>query len=97
MATQETLPEEYKLKLYTEIDQLRVSLDNRIPEFGIQLQAVLGRLQELPEAAWSLTDEQRKTIVDGFKQNQNITVFRDAKAASIKGHKIKGEVNEDMF
>ena len=99
MATghQETLPEEYRSKLDNEIAQLRTSLDNRIPEFGIQLQVVLGRLQELPEAAWALTDEQRKTIVEGFKQNANITVFRDAKTTSIKNHKIKGPISEDMF
>ena len=99
MATghQETIPEEYRAKLDAEIAQLRESLDNRIPEFGIQLQVVLGRLQELPEAAWALTDEQRKTIVEGFKQNANITVFRDAKTTSIKNHKIKGPISEDMF
>lgn len=99
MATgnQETLPEEYKSKLFEEIEQLRVSLDNRIPEFGVQLQVVLGRLQELPEAAWALTQEQRKTIVDGFKMNANVVVFREAKTTSIKNHKIKGELSTDMF
>lgn len=96
-STQETLPPEYLAKLLPELEQLRNALDNRIPEFGIQLQAVLGRLQELPEAAWALTDEQRKTIVDAFKQNVNVTVFQAAKAASIKGHKIKGEISVDMF
>lgn len=99
MATgnQETLPEEYKSKLFSEIEQLRTSLDNRIPEFGVQLQVVLGRLQELPEAAWALTQEQRKTIVDGFKMNANVVVFREAKTTSIKNHKIKGDISPDMF
>ena len=96
-STQEKLPPEYMAKLMPEIEQLKDALDNRIPEFGIQLQVVLGRLQELPEAAWALTDEQRKIIVDAFKQNMNVTVFQAAKAASIKGHKIKGELNVDMF
>lgn len=97
MAHQSVLPEEYKSKLDAELEQLRTSLDNRIPEFGIQLQVVLGRLQELPEAAWALTDEQRKTIVDGFKQNANVVVFREAKTTSIKNHKIKGPISPDMF
>lgn len=97
MAHQSELPAEYKSKLDAELEQLRQSLDNRIPEFGIQLQVVLGRLQELPEAAWALTDEQRKTIVDGFKQNANVVVFRDAKTTSIKNHKIKGPLSPDMF
>lgn len=96
-STQETLPPEYMAKLMPEIEQLKDALDKRIPEFGIQLQVVLGRLQELPEAAWALTDEQRKIIVDGFKQNMNVTVFQAAKAASIKGHKIKGEISVDLF
>lgn len=95
--TQETLPAEYRSKLDAEIAQLKAALDSRIPEFGIQLQVVLGRLQELPEAAWALTDEERKVIVDAFKQNMNVTVFQAAKAASLKGHKIKGEVSVDMF
>lgn len=95
--TQETLPEEYKAKLAEELAQLKSALDARIPEFGIQLQVVLGRLQELPEAAWALTDEERQVIVEGFKRNMNVTVFQAAKAASVKGHKIKGEVSVDMF
>lgn len=94
---QEILPDEYQQKLATELQNLRAALDARIPEFGIQLQSVLGRLQEQPEAAWKLTDEERKTIVEAFKQNANVTVFQAAKATSIKNHKIKGPISEDMF
>jgi hypothetical protein len=97
MAEDTKLPPEFMDKLNTEISQLRASLDARIPEFAIQLQTVLGRLQEMPEATWALTDDQRKVIVDGFKQNVNVTVFQSAKTASIKNHKIKGEISVNMF
>lgn len=80
------------------IEEMRVSLDNRIPEFGIQLQSIMGTLQSVPEAVWSLTDEQRKTIVDAFKQNLNVVCFQTTKGGSGKGHKIpSGPITPDMF
>lgn len=96
--SEEKVPQEQLEKVRAQISELRVSLDNRIPEFGIQLQSIMGTLQATPEATWALTDEERKTIVDGFKQNVNVTCFQSTKGGSVKGHKIApGEVTPDMF
>ena len=92
------IPPEKMEKIVQEIAHMRVALDERIPEFSIQLQSILGQLQATPEATWALTDEQRKTIVDAFKQNVNITCFQSEKGGSVKGHKIPaGPLTPDMF
>lgn len=95
---EEKLPPEKMAEIVSSINELRKSLDERIPEFGIQLQSIMGQLQALPEATWALTDEQRKTVVDAFKQNVNITCFQSTKGGSVKGHKLPtGELTPDMF
>jgi hypothetical protein len=87
------LPEEYKQKLYSEIDQLSNALNARIPDFGAQLQVVLGRLQELPEAAWTLDDSKLRVIAEAFKANRNITAF----SGTAKPKSPKGAVTADML
>lgn len=92
------IPPERMQQITEEIANMRKALDERIPEFAIQLQSILGQLQAVPEATWALTDDERKTIVDGFKQNLNITCFQSEKGGSVKGHKIPaGPLTPDMF
>lgn len=96
--TKDALSAEIMESLKEEINKLSQMLDERIPEFPIQLQQILARLQELPETVWKLTDEQRAVIVAGFKQNMNVTIFQKASTGtSVRGHKIKGPISEDMF
>lgn len=93
-----SLSPEIMKELGEEIDKLSGMLNERIPEFPIQLQQILARLQELPEAVWKLTDEQRAVIVAGFKQNMNVSIFQKASTGtSVRGHKISGPVSVDMF
>lgn len=96
--TPETVSQEIISEISGEIDKLSLMLEERIPEFPIQLQQIMARLQELPETVWKLTDEQRAVIVSAFKQNMNVTIFQKSSAGtSVRNHKIKGPVSEDMF